>query len=303
MKSILNGIYESIKGPLKNSTITSIVMALLWFNFYRPAILYGGEFFTNILKAKPLDIPKNGFIDIINLFSNIPYLFNMYSKHETSAVIWMNIFYFFLIVIWAVTALEVFIKLLEKGININSDITGISKYDTKTVHGSARFLNQNEYSKNYRQINKDNPISSADKILKNDIGGVPVATKGPYAWLNSGGHVLVICKTGSGKTRCVVLPIIWTLGHNKQSMIISDSKGALYKYTHVFLEQQGYNSHVLYLLNPIAQGSKTWNPFHVINRFIQEKDYNQANILIHFLANTILNVANQGQKGSDPFCP
>jgi len=84
-------------------------------------------------------------------------------------------------------------------------------------------------------------------------------------------------------------------------MIISDPKGEIYKYTHVFLEQQGYNVHVLNFLNPIAKGSKTWNPFHVINRFIQEKDYNQANILIHFLANTILNVANQGQKGSDPF--
>jgi len=301
MKSILSSMFEGIKTPIKNAAITTIVITLLWFNFYRPALIWGGDSLSKILKSQLPMLEPGGIVDTINIFANIPYLFNMYSKHETLAVVWMNVYYFFLVVIWAAAAVDVFIKLLEKGVQINSDVAGISKYDTKTVHGSARFLNQNEYSKNYRQISKDNPIIRVDKILKNDIGGVPVATKGPYAWLNSGGHVLVIGKTGSGKTRRIVLPTIWTLGHNKQSMIISDPKGEIYKYTHVFLEQQGYNVHVLNFLNPIAKGSKTWNPFHVINRFIQEKDYNQANILIHFLANTILNVANQGQKGSDPF--
>lgn len=301
MRSILSGFYESIKTPIKNATITTIVLSLLWFNFYRPALIWGGDTFAKMLKAQLPSLEASGIVDVVNVFVNIPYLFEMYAKHETVAVVWMNIYYFFLIIIWAACVVDVFIKLLEKGIQLNPDVAGISKYDTKTVHGSARFLKPDEYSKNYREILKDNPVIKPDKILKNDIGGVPVATKGHYAWLNSGGHVLVIGKTGSGKTRRVVLPTIWTLGHNKQSMIISDPKGEIYKYTHTFLEQQGYNVHVLNFLNPIAKGSKTWNPFHVINRFIQEKDYNQANILIHFLANTILNVANQGQKGSDPF--
>jgi len=43
----------------------------------------------------------------------------------------MNVYYFFLVVIWAAAAVDVFIKLLEKGVQINSDVAGISKYDTK----------------------------------------------------------------------------------------------------------------------------------------------------------------------------
>jgi len=35
-------MFEGIKTPIKNAAITTIVITLLWFNFYRPALIWGG---------------------------------------------------------------------------------------------------------------------------------------------------------------------------------------------------------------------------------------------------------------------
>jgi len=43
MKSILSSMFEGIKTPIKNAAITTIVITLLWFNFYRPALIWGGD--------------------------------------------------------------------------------------------------------------------------------------------------------------------------------------------------------------------------------------------------------------------
>lgn len=301
ISSIFSSIYEPVKTPLRNALIMTVVITLFWFSAYRPTLIYGSDALESLLHTELPTIEFKSIGDLLNIVKNIQYLFTQYNVHEQLAVVWMNLYFFFILIIWLGAAVDMFIKFLEKGISLNPDVKGMAKYDSKAVHGSARFLKPEEYNKYYRKTEKDNPVLPPDRILGNDVGGVPIATKGPYAWINNGGHVLVIGKTGSGKTRRVVLPTIWILGHNKQSMIISDPKGEIYNWTHTFLEQQGYDVNVLNFLNPLAEGTTTWNPFQVIHRFIQEKDYNQANILIHFLANTILNVANQGQKGSDPF--
>lgn len=54
-------------------------------------------------------------------------------------------------------------------------------------------------------------------------------------------HSIVIGATGSGKTRCLVLPSIGLTGLAGDNIIATDPKGEIYSYTRYFLEAQGYN--------------------------------------------------------------
>jgi len=71
MKSILSSMFEGIKTPIKNAAITTIVITLLWFNFYRPALIWGGDSLSKILKSQLPMLETGGIVDTINIFANI----------------------------------------------------------------------------------------------------------------------------------------------------------------------------------------------------------------------------------------
>jgi len=90
-------------------------------------------------------------------------------------------------------------------------------------------------------------------------------------------HTFVIGETGSGKTRRVVLPTIRLLSKTGESMVITDPKGELYRYTAKALERKGYDVKVINLKEPLT--GNRYNPLSVIDRLYHsgsEEDREEA---------------------------
>lgn len=47
---------------------------------------------------------------------------------------------------------------------------------------------------------------------------------------------MIIGSTGSGKSICEIMPLIFNLGYASESMVINDTKGELYNTTASFLK-------------------------------------------------------------------
>jgi len=60
-------------------------------------------------------------------------------------------------------------------------------------------------------------------------------------------HLALISRTGGGKTTSYVIPNIFKLAQDKNSLVITDISGELYNQTSGFLKSQGYK---IYVLNP-----------------------------------------------------
>ncbi len=82
----------------------------------------------------------------------------------------------------------------------------------------------------------------------------------------NGNHVGVIAGTRLGKTTSYVIPTIISFARQKvkKSMIISDPKGELYRYTAETLRQEGYDVKLLNFRNYLH--SECWNPLTPIFR-------------------------------------
>lgn len=100
------------------------------------------------------------------------------------------------------------------------------------------------------------------------VSGVVVGSDGRWAWTTredvGNPHVLLIGPTRSGKTRRVILPTVWALGHRGESMVLTDPKGELYEMAHGWLRRRGYRVVLLDLLNP--ERGDQWNPLEAVHR-------------------------------------
>lgn len=98
------------------------------------------------------------------------------------------------------------------------------------------------------------------------LAGIVVGADGRRAWITrpevGNPHALILGATRSGKTRRVILPTVWVLGHARESMVLTDPKGELYAHTAEWLKSQGYDVVLIDLLRP-TRGSR-WNPFAAI---------------------------------------
>jgi len=85
-----------------------------------------------------------------------------------------------------------------------------------------------------------------------DYVGIPIAQidKDTYATTKEELHCFVIGESGCGKTRRVIMPTIRLMAKTGESMVISDPKGELYKYTADSLKKRGYDVKVLILALP-----------------------------------------------------
>ena len=62
--------------------------------------------------------------------------------------------------------------------------------------------------------------------------GIPLLLNEKEMWVDNGEyHSLVIGATGSGKTQCLILPMVHSLAKARESMIITDPKGEIYEQT------------------------------------------------------------------------
>ena len=63
-----------------------------------------------------------------------------------------------------------------------------------------------------------------------DAAGVPLYSEKGKIWVDDGeSHSLIIGATGSGKTYCIVNPLVHILAKKGESMVITDPKGEIYE--------------------------------------------------------------------------
>ncbi len=132
-----------------------------------------------------------------------------------------------------------------------------------------------------------------------DAAGVPLVNNGKYAWVDNGeNHTLIMGASGSGKTYCIMFPLIKMLGKKGESIIVTDPKGELYEGTANFLREKGYKVIILNFRDPV-HGS-AWNPLNLPYKLYKDsfgdksKDWERDKSieLLEDLANNILRDPN-----------
>ena len=147
---------------------------------------------------------------------------------------------------------------------------GLPEEDGRFEYGSSRWMTKKEIKKNYKVWNIGSNLKS---------GGIPVTyMDGKYYYSDSFDHTLIIGSTGSGKTQCEILPLIFNLGYAGESMIINDTKAELYAYTSNFLRSKGYNIKVINLRDAFA--SDGWNPLHLPYKYYKNNNIDLAGDIV-----------------------
>lgn len=149
--------------------------------------------------------------------------------------------------------------------------------DGSFEYGSSRWATKKEIKQKFKVWDVGRKIKS---------GGIPVTMlDGKYYYSDSFEHTLIIGSTGSGKTQCEILPLIFNLGYASESMVINDVKGELYSYTSDFLKKQGYKIRVINLRDALA--SDGWNPLHLPYKYYKDGNIDLAGDLIENFAKSL----------------
>ncbi len=164
---------------------------------------------------------------------------------------------------------------------------------------------QEKEEKGYARMAREEEIKNDKGMVKVKItdteaksGGVPLVNNGKFAWIDNGDyHNMVIGSTGSGKTECLVKPMVNFLGKNGESMIITDPKGELFEYSQSFLRERGYNIILLNFREPSKGNS--WNPLTMSYKFYQEGNIDKATELLDDIAQNIITPASKGPSSGD----
>ena len=148
------------------------------------------------------------------------------------------------------------------------------------THGSARWRRPEEMRETMRPVRCAAP----------DAAGAVVGSDGRRAWVSrpeaGNPHVLLLGTPGSGKSRGVILPTIWTLGHAGDSLIVSDPKGELFQASAAFLRGRGYDVRLVDLVEP-SRGAR-WNPLAAVRRAIEAGDMAEASARAWEIAHTFV---------------
>ncbi len=101
-------------------------------------------------------------------------------------------------------------------------------------------------------------------------------------------HIGILGTTGSGKSRRVMVPSILMQAKTGTSMVITDPKGELYRFTANDLKKMGYNIHSINLRNP-SRGSR-WNPLSYVEKYYRSpsvEDRDKAEVMLMDIANVL----------------
>ena len=120
-----------------------------------------------------------------------------------------------------------------------------------------------------------------------DAAGIPLINNGKEMFVDNGEyHNLVIGSTGSGKTQTIVKPMVNLLAKKGESMIITDPKGEIYKYSANYLKKKGYKIIVLNFREPLRGNS--WNPLTLPFKYYRSGNQDKAIELLDDVALNIL---------------
>ena len=183
--------------------------------------------------------------------------------------------------------------------------TSVSSYifTKEKGHGIGLKIGEKE-EKGYNRWAKDKEIkedANVEMISTNEsnlsAAGVALCYDKNNIWVDNGEyHTLVIGSSGSGKTRCVVKPLVNILAKKGESMILTDPKGELYQDTAEHLKELGYNVIILNFREP-AKGS-AWNPLSLPYQYYKEGNTDKATELLDDVSLSILYDPN---NKNDPF--
>ncbi len=174
--------------------------------------------------------------------------------------------------------------------------TSVSSYiftKDKGSHGIGIKLKEKS-SDGYSRWAKDKEIKDAENVEKVnpldhdiDAAGIPLINNGKEIWVDNGEyHNLVIGSTGSGKSQTIVNPMVNLLAKKGESMIITDPKGELYKYSAEYLRQRGYKIIILNFRDP--QNGNAWNPLTLPYQYYKAGNVDKATELLDDVALNIL---------------
>lgn len=110
-------------------------------------------------------------------------------------------------------------------------------------------------------------------------------------WVQTGeGHILLLGATGAGKTRRVILPTLGVIGTAaRESMLVTDPKGELYRHAAGWLERQGYQVVRVDLRTPGL--SRRWNPVLAVSEALARGRVDEASAhawdIAHLLATAL----------------
>lgn len=128
-----------------------------------------------------------------------------------------------------------------------------------------------------------------------EAAGVALVNNGKEMWVDNGEyHNLIIGSTGSGKTECVVKPLVNLLSKKGESMVITDPKGEIYQYCGEYLKKQGYNIVILNFRDP-EQGN-SWNPLALPYMYYKQGNQDKATELLEDVS---LNILYDKSEGGD----
>ena len=112
-------------------------------------------------------------------------------------------------------------------------------------------------------------------------------------------HALIIGASGNGKSRRMIIPSILLMSKTDQSMIITDPKGEIHRYTASYLSQKGYRIEVLNLRSPFS--SSRWNPLFLVEKLFRSGNPDQIDRAEVMLSNIVWTLEMATHTEKDPF--
>ena len=200
--------------------------------------------------------------------------------HNLGAVL---LFYIFAMIFLFVTVKDYFFDRDVGG-------PGIS-FGPKDEKGFSRWSTAKEVKSTLKEVN----VRDSDY----DYAGFPIISNGDKFWVDDADtHNIVIGSTGTGKTQCVILPLVKILAKKGESMIVTDPKGEIYRESAGLLKEKGYQIIVLNFRDP--QKGNTWNPLNLPYKLYQAGNTDKSMELLDDLAANIL-YDDTGGSSKDPF--
>ena len=151
-----------------------------------------------------------------------------------------------------------------------------------------------------KDIKTDRGVTEVDYTAPTvNAAGIPLIydTKKHKVWVDDGEyHTVVIGASGSGKSQCIVKPLVNLLAKKGESMIITDPKGELYTSAAHRLKDLGYNVIVLNFREPL--NGNAWNPLTLPYQYMKMGNMDKATELLDDVA---LNILYDPNNKGEPF--
>ena len=163
------------------------------------------------------------------------------------------------------------------------------KIGEKSSEGYSRWATDKEI-KNSKNVERVTPLEE-----EVSAAGIPLISNKKEFYVDDGEyHNLVIGSTGSGKTECLVKPMVNLLARHGESMIITDPKGEIYRYSAEYLKEKDYNIVVLNFREP-SHGN-AWNPLTLPYKYYKDGNIDKSTELLDDVA---LNILYDKSEGGD----